>query len=85
MVTTTTNVKCLHYLTISVITPVPTVLCPSLRVNLWLISRGIGFFRVSVNRALSPGITISLSVCVRVHVHLQAGARIAWTAVYPSQ
>ena len=43
-------------------TPVPTVLCPSLSVNLWFISRGMSFLRVSVRAVSSPGITISLSV-----------------------
>ena len=43
-------------------TPVPTVLLPSLSVNLWLTSRGISFLRVSVRGVSSPGITISLSV-----------------------
>ena len=50
------------YLSISVMTPVPTVLLPSLRVNLWFTSRGISFLRVSVRGVSSPGITISLSV-----------------------
>ena len=43
-------------------TPVPTVLLPSLRVNLWFTSRGMSFLRVSVRGVSSPGITISLSV-----------------------
>ena len=52
----------IFYLSISVMTPVPTVLLPSLRVNLWFTSRGMSFLRVSVRGVSSPGITISLSV-----------------------
>ncbi len=48
------------YSKISVITPVPTVLLPSLRVNLWLISSGRSNRKVSVRGVSSPGITISL-------------------------
>lgn len=44
---------------ISVTSPVPMVLFPSLRVNLWPFSRTIGWRRVSVNEVSSPGITIS--------------------------
>ena len=49
-----------YYAIISVTTPVPTVLCPSLRVKRWFSSSGISDFRVKVSLASSPGITISL-------------------------
>lgn len=43
----------------SVTRPVPMVLFPSLRVNLWPFSRTIGWRSVSVKEVSSPGITIS--------------------------
>lgn len=43
----------------SVTRPVPIVLFPSLRVNLWPFSRTIGWRSVSVKVVSSPGITIS--------------------------
>lgn len=46
---------------ISVTRPVPMVLFPSLRVNLWPFSSTMGWRSVSVNDASSPGITISLN------------------------
>ena len=49
------------YSMISVMTPVPTVLCPSLSVNLCFTSRGMSCLSVSIRGVSSPGITISLS------------------------
>lgn len=75
------------YSKIWVITPVPTLMCPSLSVNRWLTSSGTSFLSVSVRDVSSPGITICLSAqgrrwnIVISFLKRKATIRISWYGV----